>query len=432
MGAKVGKKETRDMDINANSRIRNKRNWVFISILLGELASVSVFAQWTRSISVNTSYDNNAFRNYAALSDVVTQLSGYLAKDIMKENWQSRLYYRGSFNLFAEYDARNYHFHHIGGAFSRVFSKRGNTLNLGLNGRLRSNGKIYNYYDFTEASAYGNIKLNIGVPSIANFGYRLRGRWYSNLAELNYAEHYFFARYTHFFQSRTTLILEGNYGRKIYRDQITGEAISPESEPGDMNGYGHHRGGMGHMGGYGNIGSSEDSGNISSNNVQPRVGQWLGQVRLAQSMSNSTGLSADFVLRRNPGGEIRYLAGQVSGYISEDELFDDRYGYESEEISATLTQLLPWKFTFKAGIESRWKDYVNRPALDLSGDALPGEKHRKDRQVLAWFGVNKSFIMLGGKSVNLGGEFYWFDNRSSDLYYNYQVSLISFGVGMSF
>ena len=408
------------------------RYLILIAILFAGFASAPTFGQWTRSISVNTSYDNNAFRNYAALPDFVTGLSGYLAKDSRSEKWQSRLYYRGSFNFFAEYDARNYHYHHVGAAFSRVLNKRGNALNLGLNASLRVNSEIYNYYNLKEISGYGNVKLNINPSSITNLGYRLRGRWYSNLPELNYSEHYFLARYTHFFRSKTTLIFEGNYGRKIYRKQITDDIIVPGNGPDDMNGYGHHQGGMGHFGRAGNMGNNEGVGNTGSSSIQPGVGQWVGQVRLAQSLTHSTGLSANFVLRRNPGGEIRYLAGQVSGYISEDELFDDRYGYESEEISATLTQLLPGQITFKASLESQWKDYTNRPALDLNGEALPGGELRNDRQLLAWFSLNKSFTISGGKAVNLIGEVYWVDNRSNDLYYDYRVSLISIGMGMSF
>jgi hypothetical protein len=88
--------------------------------------------------------------------------------------------------------------------------------------------------------------------------------------------------------------------------------------------------------------------------------------------------------------------------------------------------------TLKVGVETQWKDYVNRPALDLNGEALSSGELRKDRQVLTWFNLSKTFDLRGGKSVNLFWELYWTDNQSNDLYYDYRVSLLSFGIGTSF
>lgn len=382
----------------------------------------SLTAQWKTDISVSSSYDDNAFRNYAGLSDYATQLEFYLARDGGGEKWQSRLFYRGAVDLFADYSERNYHYHKVGAAWAKVLNERGNLLNFGVNGSLRANGDVYAYYNFKEASAYSNLKLKIDGASIVNFGYRLRARWYSNLSELNYSEHYVFARLTHFFQTRTTLMLGMNWGRKNYRNQVTEGLVSHA----DMGGYGQHRGGMGHMG----------SGNWYTDPNSPgdfnaSVSQWVGQLRLAQSLSNSTGVSGDFIVRRNPADGVRYLAGQVSGYSSEDELFDDRYGYESEEVNVTVTQFLPWEITFKTGFASRWKDYVNRPALNLSGEALATGEFRHDRQVFAFFSFGKAFTMLGGKSVSMLMEYYRLENQSNDAYYDYQVNLVTLGLSTS-
>ncbi|MFQ5769807.1 MAG: hypothetical protein ACE5HX_04690 [bacterium] len=397
------------------------RHWIFILLLSMGFTAHSVFAQWTKSFAVNTSYDDNAFRNYAGLSDYATQISAYLAKDFGEENWQSRWFYRGSFDIFAQYDERNYHYHQVGAAWSRLLNDRENTLNLGINGKLRSNRSAYDYYNFTEAAGYGNFKFKFGYSTAVNLGYKIRSRWYSNIPDLSYIEHDFFVRYTHFFATRTTFMIAGEYGRKQYQEQITEDNLAQWN----MDDYGSHRGGMGHMwnGGWFN--------NINSTSVKPSVGQWLGQIRLAQSLTSSTGLSTDFMLRSNPGDGVRYLAGQVSGYTTEDELFDDPYGYESEEFGATLTQLLPWELTFKAGVESKWKDYDNRPALDLNGETLPSGELREDRQVVTWLRLSKSFNLLEGKSANLIAEFYWMDNQSNDLYYDFQVTLLSLGIATS-
>lgn len=398
------------------------RNQISVLLLILSFAVNPVQAQWIKSISIRSGYDDNAFRNFQSLSDYATQFSAYFARDISNERWQWRLFYRGSYNLFAEYDDRNNHYHQLGAAWSGILNEKNDAFNLGVNGKLRANRDAYDYYNFKEAVGYGNLKINLGSSSRTNFGYRLRGRWYSNLSELSYAEHYLFARYTHFFETRTTLIVEGNYGRKIYHDQILENTIS---QPDDGH-YGDHRGGRGHFG------TGSMTGENSPIAEKHNVTQLVAQLRVAQSLANSTGLSMDIRIRRNPGDGVRYLAGQVSGYTTEDELFDDRYGYESEEVATTLTQLLPWKMTLKSGLEFQWKDYVNRPALDLNGEVLSSGDLRNDRQVLGWLSLSKSFSVLGGKSVDLFAEFYWIDNQSNDLYYDYQVNLISFGITTSF
>lgn len=394
---------------------------VLIFTALSVMLVGSLNAQWTKSVSVSTGYDDNAFRNYQGLSDYATQVSAYLAKDFDGESWQSRLFYRGSFNLFAEYDERNYHYHQLGAAWSRIISEQGNAFNLGVNGSLRANGQVYNYYNFQEASGYSNVKIRMGSASSANFGYRIRRRWYNNLSELDYLEHYLFARFGYSFQTRTTLTVETKYGRKSYREQVTGEKTWQLG----MGGYGHHQGGMGQWGGW----NQEEN---SSQSVKPSVSQWIGQIRVAQSLTNTTGLSTDLILRRNPGNGVRYLAGQVSGYTSEDELFDDPYGYESEELGVTLTQLLPWKVTLKAGGEYKWKDYVNRPALDLNGETLSTDELRTDRQIWTWLSLGKTFQFRSGRTMSLFGEFYRIDNQSNDFYYDYRGNYVSLGIETTF
>jgi len=396
-----------------------RRHFAFIVLILTiSLANVAS-AQWTKSVALNTSYDDNAFRNYAEVSDYATQVSLYLAKDSSGRRWLSRFFYKGNYTLFGRYAERNYHVHHMGAAWSRIFGNDRHRVNFGINSSLRANRTLYDYYNFKEASGYGNVKVNVGPSTATHFGYKLRVRWYSNIPDLSYAEHYLFARLTHAFATKTTVMVSGNYSHKTYREQVTSTTLPEWSDP---DGSAHH-GGRGHMGWRdGGIQTGE------SGTPQPSIGQWIGQVRIAQSLSTRTGLSLNLILRRSQDTGIRYLTGQASGYTTEDELFDDRYGYQSEELSATLTQLLPLHLTFKAGVDMRWKDYIRRPALDLTGEPLSSGALRSDRQIQTWLRVSKQITVLGGRAAALTGEFYWMDNLSNDAYYQYQVRLFSLGL----
>jgi len=146
--------------------------------LLMIMCATPLFGEWTKSVNINTGYDNNAFRNYRALSDYVFQLSGYISHSRQGENWRFRLYYRGNLSLFKNYDNRNFHYHRLGSVWSQDIGKNGSLLNLGVNGSIRKNRIYYNYYDFKEVSGYANIKIKFG-PSISTvIGYKIRGRWY--------------------------------------------------------------------------------------------------------------------------------------------------------------------------------------------------------------------------------------------------------------
>jgi len=223
-------------------------------------------------------------------------------------------------------------------------------------------------------------------------------------------------------------MFEANYGRKIYLEQIINTTSNYRDEQWGMGGYYDYNDGWG----MGQMGMGSWINNSNQITSKPSSDQWIGKIRIAQSLGNSTGLSADFLLRRNPVNMARFLPGQVSVYITEEELFDDRYGYESEEIEILFTQYLPWKFILKSSPGFRWKNYSKHHALDKDGEILSDQKLRVDQQILFWINLNKSFSIFKGKEANIFFDFYWIKNQSNDFYYNYEVSLISMGLGLSF
>ena len=64
-------------------------------------------------------------------------------------------------------------------------------------------------------------------------------------------------------------------------------------------------------------------------------------VRAGQSIFENTGLSMTAQYQWNIQKESRYLVSEY-GSISDDAIFDDHYGYEGLQISAMLTQVLPF------------------------------------------------------------------------------------------
>ncbi len=384
-------------------------------------ATIPLRAQWVKSVTLGTSYDDNAFRIYDAKTDYVTHVAGYFARNFPGQRWQGRLYYEGQFNIFAHFSDRNFLYQKAGLALAHSLSKKKTFIFLGLNGQHRLNRATYNYYDLNEISAYVNLKHYLASGTILQFGYRARRRAYAQISSFSYFENFLFARITYSLPTHTTVVFESHYGQKHYLQGI--------SNPGAVHtgfydhDYGHQPGGMGHM-----RDSRWNPGGTTSVVSQPGVSQWAGSLRLAQSISPNTGVHLEGLLRRNLRDAVRYLAGQVAGYANEDELFDDPYGYESEEAEIGLTQLLPWQMTVEMTANVQWKDYVNRPALDLAGNPLPSSALRKDRLAYARLTFSKSIALRNEmQSLEIFGQLSFFDNQSNDAFYNYTRRLFVMG-----
>lgn len=374
-----------------------------------------VQSQTTSSVSVGVTYDDNAFRNYQEVSDYITQLNFYVAKDYEEVLWNFRLFYDGSLNIFAEYGDRFYHFHKVGVAASRPFGNSGGLFNFGGNVALNRYREPYDYINYVQGFGYANVRFKPSGSLITQFGYTLKYRNYDNLPEFSHFEHQGFGRVSWFLPTKTSLIFYSRIGLKDYESQ-TVTTTSDLSEGGMGRGPGHGR----------NPGSV-----VISEYQTPTTSQLIASVKLGQSITTNTGLSIQ-VLRRlqlEEGARYSYDIGEFFSYSSEDELFDDPYSYEGYEMGTALTQLLPWQVTAKLGYDHLIKNY-DYEAINLTGDPLISGEERKDTRDVFWMSLNKS--MLWFRNMQFSIDFYYVKNDSNDPYFNYDNSVFTFGTSMSF
>lgn len=394
------------------------RTKIFTEVLLMALVLSSAgLAQTTKNVTVEMSYDDNSFRNYRGLSDYVTQLSLYLARDYGKDLRGARLFYDGNFNLFAEYSDRFSHYHKIGLAASRSIGEKGNALNLGGNVAIRRYDSVYDYTNYVQASGYLNYKFRPEESIVTRLGYLIKYRDYENLPEFSHYEHQLFGRFSWFLPSNTSLILYGRYGLKDYQSQTIATVVADSLGSNSERGRGHGRGGT----------------SVVYSEVQtPSTSQFIGSVKVGQSVTPSTGLSVQYLRRINLTNPARYstIAGEVWTYNTEDDLFDDPYGYEGHEISTALTQMLPWQMIVKLGYDRYIKKY-SYEAFDLEGLSLAED--RDDTRDLIWFSISKRFSQQGAfRNFQIYLDFYYLSNDSNDPYFNYDNNVFTFGSGFSF
>ncbi len=198
-----------------------------------------------------------------------------------------------------------------------------------------------------------------------------------------------FARFNTYFQTGTSVTLSFNYGLKDY-------ILLPSSQ---QQGRGRQ---------------------VLIDYIEmPSVDQFVSNFKLVQSLGMKTSLSFDYLNHLNPG-----LAGGSAEVVkdeslfTEDELFDDRYGYSGHEFSALFTHYLHAYVKLQLGASRSWKTYLNRNVYDVQGNLSLIDQSRQDDRFIAWFEISRSLKLNWGiKTLNLSLQGGYLQNDSNDSYY---------------
>jgi hypothetical protein len=347
-------------------------------------------AQFRFGAYMTTMYDDNVNNNYLGISDRVAQLSLQIARNWDSERHNTQVFYTGALTYYDQVSAKTFHYHSLGLAHSTSLGQTGQTtINAGATYSFRRNRNEYTFNDHRQAALYANLKHYLAERLLGRFNYSLRYANFSALPDFNYLEHYGFAQLTASLSTKTTIILETDLGTKIY----TSAGWETSSAAGAMHGNGR--------------------GRQSTAFARPRTTQLIGIARVGQGLIAGTGLSLTAQYQINLQKEPRCLSSEY-GIISDDELFDDHYGYEGLQTGLMLTQILPASVVMKinAGVQNR--NYSERAAYDLAGNVLASRRVDTRRQLSAL--VEKAFTALGF-SVSLVYDH--IRNASNDYYYDY-------------
>jgi hypothetical protein len=410
------------------------------------LCATSLDAQWLGTISIEGGYDDNMFRNYTAAgtaSTDVTLMYGFFPDD---RNWA--LNYTGNLTSFARYPERLYSTHSLGASWAMPYGENeAHSLAFMGIGSFRLDGKEYALYDYSQMQASALVRHRIldDVPLLAS--YRLRYRKYPNFGELGYIEHFATVGSMVFFESRTSVRLQAELGFKNYL-----RSVNHNSFPGGTGftspsvltvdglqggGWGGGNGGWGGGGGAGRMDMGDRFGGGMDRSVEylvyeePSTSQLSTWINLGQGITESTGLSLRYLQRWNLTDRGRAFIGGAVDFIGEEELFDDPYSYESSELTLTLTQVLGWGMTLKAGGLYQHKSYGYPSTLDYSD---PDVADRLDTRAGGWLTITKSlgggWLLFDGLDLSLG--YVYLRNQSNTSWYDYHSNAISLGISTDF
>ncbi len=355
------------------------------------LMGSSVLAQLEVSGGLDLMVDDNVNNNAEQLKDRILTLNLGAAYDVAFEPAGLSFEYAGTFGMFQAISDRSYAAHTIGLTLSGSVGDDGAGMYLlEAGGGMRQNKSVYEFYDNDQVGISATYRHVLGEGVFAQAGYVYRRVSFDQATFFSYGEHVASANVTTNFQTRTTIIGFAEYGRKAYLEPGTVDTTDP------------------------------------SNLATIGVTQWLAGIRIGQGLAEGTGLSLMARYQWNPVKQSRYLISDL-GMLSDDELFDDRYGYEGLNLTAMLTQVV-WDGAFvRLSYGLQEKEYGLLPAFSLDG--LQISDHREDRRTY-WSILGRTGLGQTGLELTVSATF--IRNASNDPYYDYRNTAISTGITIPF
>ena len=363
--------------------------WLFLIILIN-----TTQAQWLMNFSIKHAYDNNPFHIPDAYESWIST-----ANLGVQYNFKPlSISYIGGFTRFDQIMERNFYFHQLA-----LFGTSGNT-NWGIYADQRLNGEDYELYDYTTYTAFLNHRLMIWNLNVFFDAHAYLNK-YAQLSNIDNFELSSGIRLNKSFPTRTTFILGGTFIHKRYLS--TTETLTEVVN--DEMGHGHGTG----------VGSS--SYLIYSEMEAPSASQFIPLMRIAQSISQTTGIAAQYQKRLMISGASRFVSGLNDGYNEESQIFDDPIGYESDAVGGELTQLLPAAFYFKGAFYYTQKRYTAQ-GIYIDSENYDDSILRKDIYKTAWARLQKTihlgFPMKGYLTIRL--IYQWTNNASNSFWYDYE------------
>jgi hypothetical protein len=366
---------------------------LIVAAVLTVLVTGVCSAQWQFGFGLGTIVDNNAFNTSQQIPDRITALSFSAGHAWETEKSLTTLSYEGAFNYFALLPARTNHVHEFGVQYEHMIDEEREFLfETGGAYSIRSNRPDFRIFDFSQLTLSAQTRGHVSDGVLLKGGYAFRSLRLAQADDFNYAEHLLFASAALSVASRTTAIVESDFGLKKY--------LTPNPTPLSMQTGGRSSGKMGGL-------------------TVPQVSQLMGLLRIGQGLSEATGLSLTGQYLWSLQKESRYLI-MDEGVLTDDELFDDHYGYEGGSLMMMLTQTFPAGAKAQCSASIQDRRYGSRPAFDLAGTQIAAQ--RRDSRMVFTLALEKEFATL---FLHVRTEASHIVNLSNDALYDYRNSLVS-------
>ncbi len=292
----------------------------------------------------------------------------------------------------------------------------------------RANGDAWTSAAYSGLGGGVNAEFHPAESTTLRTGYRGDYRRFDDLSALTQFEHRAFASVLANLPSRTTLVAEFQVGAKHYDGVVTTETGTTDIvvSPGASGG----RFGQGSTVGAGMTGTSHvvSIPVYATTQTDGAAGLFTGLARVAQSLTDRTGVHLQATARRTFGSVAPLLVTTPAGFF-EDGIYDDPFASDGLFLQAGLTH------AFGNGAElsaTGWwadKDYTGIGALDAAGLPLATGALRSDRVAIAQAAWSQPLLKTKGGATLVSADlsYRYMRHESNDAFYNYR----SHAVGIS-
>ena len=360
-------------------------------LIISFLGLNSVNAQWRLSLATTQEYSNNPFSSPIASPSMVSSLNLGIEKDF---NGISLGYY-GNYTSIFDVSERNFFWHQVG-----VWNLTDSTI-YGIYFEQRANTEDYSSYNYSNINAY--YKQNFSFSSFNVLGnIALSYTDYSYLTDLRNLLLSTGLMINKSFETKTTLIGGVNFNYKNY--------VSSDLNSNEL------------------VGDSLQSS--SSNAFTSQLSSYL---RIAQSITENTGLALQYTNQSIIGGTANFIRELDYIYGDESQYFDDPISYQGNKYSAQLTQMFSETMILRLYLSYATKEYPSQASYeteDIYDESIIRLDKRSDFNLSLskyfYFGSEEQNALLVSLSYNL------LDNNSNSYWYNYKTNEISLSLNFQF
>ena len=352
-------------------------------------------------------------------------------------NERLRVYYTLDAGSFTTPGDWTYYLHTAGVTWTSTpkTETRKITVFLGGAGSWRSNGESWSAVGYRALDLFANVEWRPRDTRTLRTGYRLDIRSFPDSPALNQVEHTGFASGLLNLKTRTTLIGEVRAGFKSYdgsADAWTSAmpAVSVTTSGGvSGSGYGMGKG----------MGPSLRASQSLTSTGMVAWGRGSGESsrhltllgRVAQSLTDRTGLSVQYTYRSTAGGLPQVLVTTPALFF-DDGVYDDPFASNAGTWLASLKHVTAGGTEFEATAYRSSKNY--RAALALDATGVETSALRSDRIERLGAGLTQPLFAsrTGRIGLSLDIDYGFTRSRSNDAFYRYSSHVIGAGITVSY
>ena len=403
-----------------------------VLLVLTIFGSINLYSQIYGGFGTALGYGFNNYSADTSFSTLITQTDISLGKDF-SENFQ--IFGNFSYINFAEFSDRNFLAPEIGFSYSNMLMDEV-SLNMDFGSSFRLGSKEYNYFNYLQPIFNLSFAYNFDESSSVAVNSSNRYKNYLKLNDFDFVENLNNLSFRKSFESKTTISTSLSFNNKTYMSNY--ESYIADDVLSVAKGKGMGKGYMGNwnMGNMGNSGTTTDtieSGDTTYIVNYKQVGaktttQFKYAVNIAQNIFESTGISANF----QQGFIISDFKSEdfssVYDFATDDDLYDDPFMFDFTKFSGKITQMLPFDFKLQLNYS-----FTNKQYYFGANDENP-QIMRNDNVYNYGLSLEKSidFEELFINSVSFNFDYSYINNKSNNLYFDYNYSFLMFGINVGF